>query len=127
MNWRNGTSARSLKNVKEDILVEGYSDDGDRSLSGNQLLLEVLRRDAEYRKIPGSVDADDSDGETNNSSESKDLAALMAELDRIRKERAEEKLRQEQSRAESGRRRASPWQVLKVEEEELLHGKLNLD
>ncbi|CAI0378558.1 unnamed protein product [Linum tenue] len=43
-----------------------YSDDRDRR-RGSQLLLEGLKRDAEDRIVPRSQDADDSDGEANNS------------------------------------------------------------
>ncbi|CAN1193849.1 Spliceosome-associated protein CWC15 homolog [Linum perenne] len=102
---------------------KSYSDDRDRSRRGSQLLLEGSRRDAEDRIIPRSIDADDSDGETNNNDESDDeddddddednTEALMAELERIKKERAEEKLRQEQERA---------VEELKVKEEQLLRG-----
>ncbi|CAN1334322.1 Spliceosome-associated protein CWC15 homolog [Linum perenne] len=48
---------------------KSYSDDRDRSRRGSQLLLEGSRRDAEDRIIPRSIDADDSDGETNNNDE----------------------------------------------------------
>ncbi|CAI0378412.1 unnamed protein product [Linum tenue] len=98
-----------------------YSDDRDRR-RGSQLLLEGLKRDAEDRIVPRSQDADDSDGEANNSDKSDDsdddddegdTQALMAELERIKKERAEEKLRQEQALAA---------EELKAKEEQLLRG-----
>ncbi|CAN1280203.1 Putative exosome complex exonuclease RRP42 [Linum perenne] len=107
---------------------KSYSDDKDRSRKGSQLLLEGSRRDAENRIIPHSIDADDSDGETNNDDQrlvilnrytavmmkitlklrwlrscsndedydddEDNTEAMMVELERIKKERAEEKLRQ---------------------------------
>ncbi|EEF39650.1 protein CWC15 homolog [Ricinus communis] len=100
---------------------KSYNDDRDRRKS-NQLLLEGAKRDTEDRIIPRSVDADDSDVEVNNDDESDDedddddeddTEALMAELERIKKERAEEKLRQEQQEAA---------EELKVKEEQLLRG-----
>ncbi|KAJ9182490.1 hypothetical protein P3X46_006481 [Hevea brasiliensis] len=102
---------------------KSYNDDRDRRKS-NQLLLEGTRRDAEDRIVPRSVDADDSDVEVNNDDESDDddddddddeddTEALMAELERIKKERAEEQLRQEQQRAA---------EELKAKEEQLLRG-----
>ncbi|KAL3612222.1 hypothetical protein D5086_003242 [Populus alba] len=82
---------------------KSYNDDRDRR-KGNHLLLEGIKRDTEDRIIPRSVDADDSDVEVNNDDDSDDeddddeddTEALMAELERIKKERAEEKLRQDQ-------------------------------
>ncbi|OAY55294.1 protein CWC15 homolog [Manihot esculenta] len=100
---------------------KSYNDDRDRR-KNNQLFLEGTRRDTEDRIIPRSVDADDSDVEVNNDDESDDddddddeddTEALMAELERIKKERAEEQLRQEQQRAA---------EELKVKEEQLLRG-----
>ncbi|CAN0875306.1 Spliceosome-associated protein CWC15 homolog [Linum grandiflorum] len=98
---------------------KSYHDDRDRSRRGSQLLLEGSKRDAEERIIPRSVDADDSDGEVDNDDESNDDdeddddEALLAELAKIKKERAEESLRQEQERA---------VEELKVKEEQLLRG-----
>ncbi|KAJ8765085.1 hypothetical protein K2173_010567 [Erythroxylum novogranatense] len=98
-----------------------YSDDRDRR-KANHLLLEGSKKDTEDRIIPRSVDADDSDVEVNNEDESDDededededdTEALMAELERIKKERAEEKLRQEQQRVA---------EELKAKEEQLLRG-----
>ncbi|KAJ8754821.1 hypothetical protein K2173_015333 [Erythroxylum novogranatense] len=101
---------------------KSYSDDRERR-RGNQLLLEGSKRDTEDRIIPRSVDADDSDVDVNNEDEWDDdeddeddddeTEALMAELERIKKERAEEKLRQEQQRAA---------EELKAKEEQLLKG-----
>ncbi|KAJ6967390.1 hypothetical protein NC652_004825 [Populus alba x Populus x berolinensis] len=77
--------------------------------------------DTEDRIIPRSVDADDSDVEVNNDDDSDDeddddeddTEALMAELERIKKERAEEKLRQDQLQVA---------EELKAKEEQLLRG-----
>ncbi|KAB5521252.1 hypothetical protein DKX38_025571 [Salix brachista] len=106
---------------------KSYNDDRDRR-RGNQLLLEGTKRDAEDRIIPRSVDADDSDVEVNSEDDSCgtiyslelrrvncncDEEALMAELERIKKERAEEKLRQDQLQMA---------EELKVKEEQLLRG-----
>ncbi|WCJ33137.1 Cwf15 / Cwc15 cell cycle control family protein [Euphorbia peplus] len=116
---------RNLREELEDRERRHFSskdksyDDRDRRKS-NQLLLEGSKRD-EDRIVPRSVDADDSDVELNNDDESDDdddddeddTEALMAELERIKKERAEEKMRQEQERA---------VEELKVKEEQLLKG-----
>ncbi|KAF3507762.1 hypothetical protein F2Q69_00003349 [Brassica cretica] len=73
---------------------KSYSDDRDRR-RGNQLLLED-------RIVPRSVDADDSDVDIKSDDDSDDESddddeddteALMAELDQIKKERVEERLR----------------------------------
>ncbi|XVF70931.1 hypothetical protein PTKIN_Ptkin11bG0201800 [Pterospermum kingtungense] len=97
-----------------------YNDDRDRR-KGNHLLLEGAKRDIEDRIVPRSVDADDSDVEVNNDNESDDddddddddEEALLAELERIKKEKAEEKLRQEKLEQE---------EELKAKEAELLRG-----
>ncbi|XP_011038854.1 PREDICTED: protein CWC15 homolog isoform X2 [Populus euphratica] len=100
---------------------KSYNDDRDRRKS-NHLLLEGTKRDTEDRIIPRSVDADDSDVEVNNDDDSDDddddddeddTEALMAELERIKKERAEEKLRQDQLQVA---------EELKAKEEQLLRG-----
>uniref|UniRef100_A0A2P2JA73 Uncharacterized protein MANES_03G143400 n=1 Tax=Rhizophora mucronata TaxID=61149 RepID=A0A2P2JA73_RHIMU len=76
-----------------------YNDDRDRR-KNNQLLLEGAKRDTEDRIVPRNIDADDSDVEVNDYNESEDdededdTEALMAELERIRKERDEEKRQQ---------------------------------
>ncbi|XP_022965169.1 protein CWC15 homolog [Cucurbita maxima] len=89
---------------------------------GSQLLLEGGKRDIEDRIIPRSLDADDSDVDIKSDSESDDddedddeddTEALLAELEQIKKERAEEKLRKERQERE---------EELKVKEAELLRG-----
>ncbi|MBA0759399.1 hypothetical protein Gotri_022295, partial [Gossypium trilobum] len=52
------------------------------------------KRETEDRIVPRSIDADDSDVEVNSDEASDDEEALLAELERIKKEKAEEKLRQ---------------------------------
>ncbi|CAL1384823.1 unnamed protein product [Linum trigynum] len=98
---------------------KSYSDDRDRR-RGSQLLLEGSKRDVDDRIIPRREDADDSDVEANNKSDDsdddddeEDTQALMAELERIKRERAEEKFRQEQALAA---------EELKAKEEQLLRG-----
>ncbi|GAB2284799.1 hypothetical protein Dimus_019252 [Dionaea muscipula] len=98
---------------------KSYSDDRDRR-KGSQLLLEGSKRDAEDRIVPRSVDADDSDMEVKSDNESDDddddeddTEALLAELERIKKERAEEKLRKDREEQE---------EQLKVKEAELMRG-----
>lgn len=100
---------------------KSYHDDRDRRKS-NQLLLEGTKRGNEARIAPRNDDADDSDVDVNNDDDSDDddedddeddTEALLAELERIKKERAEEKLRQEQQQAA---------EELKVKEEQLLRG-----
>ncbi|MQL94952.1 hypothetical protein Taro_027616, partial [Colocasia esculenta] len=79
---------------------KGYAEDRDRrkGAGSGQLLLEGVKREAEDRLIPRSVDADDSDVEVKSDDESDDddeddAEALMAELEQIRKERAEDQIR----------------------------------
>ncbi|MQM23239.1 hypothetical protein Taro_056302, partial [Colocasia esculenta] len=79
---------------------KGYAEDKDRrkGAGSGQLLLEGVKREADDRLIPRSVDADDSDVEVKSDDDSDDddeddAEALMAELEQIRKERAEDKLR----------------------------------
>ncbi|KAJ4828781.1 hypothetical protein Tsubulata_023758 [Turnera subulata] len=99
---------------------KSYNDDRDRRKS-NQLLLEGTKRGNEVRIAPRNDDADDSDVEVNNDDDSDedddddedDTEALLAELERIKKERAEEKLRLEQQQAA---------EELKAKEEQLLRG-----
>ncbi|KAB2096221.1 hypothetical protein ES319_A01G094300v1 [Gossypium barbadense] len=62
--------------------------------SRNHLLLEGAKRETEDGFVPRSIDADDSDVEVNSDEASDDEEALLAELERIKKEKAEEKLRQ---------------------------------
>ncbi|XP_054823311.1 uncharacterized protein LOC129321542 [Prosopis cineraria] len=101
----------SLKN-------KSYNDERDRG-KGSHLLLEGTKRETEDRIVPRSVDADDSDAEAKSDDESDDdeddddTEALLAELEHIKKERAEEKLRKERQQRE---------EELKVKEAELLRG-----
>ncbi|OWM85894.1 protein CWC15 homolog [Punica granatum] len=98
-----------------------YNDDRDRR-KGGQLLLESSKREVEDRIVPRSADADDdSDLEEKSDDESDDVddededdtMALLEELERIKKERAEEKLRKE---------RLEKDEELKAKEAELLRG-----
>ncbi|MED6210291.1 hypothetical protein PIB30_062775 [Stylosanthes scabra] len=100
---------------------KSYNDDRDRG-KGSHLLLEGAKRDIEDRIVAHSIDADDSDVEVKSDNESDDdedddeeddTEALMAELEQIKKERAEEKLRKERQEQE---------EELKVKEAELLRG-----
>ncbi|XP_057546749.1 uncharacterized protein LOC130825510 [Amaranthus tricolor] len=100
---------------------KSYGEDRDRR-KGSHLLLEGSRREAEDRIIPKSVDADDSDvdvksddesDEDDDDDEEDDTEALLAELEQIKKERAEEKLRMERQQQE---------EELKVKEAELMRG-----
>ncbi|KAK9921717.1 hypothetical protein M0R45_030216 [Rubus argutus] len=97
-----------------------YSYDRDRSRRGSQLLLEGARRDAEDRIVPRNVDADDSDLEVKSDESDEDedddeddTEALLAELEQIKRERAEEKRRKEEEQLA---------EELKVKEAELLRG-----
>ena len=82
-------------------------------------MLEGGRRDTEI--VPRNIDADDSDVEAQSDDESgeddddeeDDMEALLAELEQIKKEKAEEKLRKERLERE---------EELKVKEAELLRG-----
>eukprot|EP00262_Sarcandra_glabra_P013018 TRINITY_DN3507_c0_g1_i1.p1 TRINITY_DN3507_c0_g1~~TRINITY_DN3507_c0_g1_i1.p1 ORF type:complete len:226 (+),score=63.79 TRINITY_DN3507_c0_g1_i1:286-963(+) len=83
-------------------------------------LLEGAKRDGEDRLVPRNVDADDSDvdiksdnGSDDEDDDGDDTEALLAELERIKKERAEEKLRKERLQQEED---------LKVKEAELIRG-----
>ncbi|XP_074572986.1 uncharacterized protein LOC141829425 isoform X1 [Curcuma longa] len=98
-----------------------YAEDRDRR-KGGHLLLEGTRREVEDRIIPRSIDADDSDGDVkdqdnesddDDDDDEDDTEALLAELERIKKERAEEKLRKEQQQQE---------EELKAKEAELMRG-----
>ncbi|XP_077248164.1 cwf15 / Cwc15 cell cycle control family protein [Tasmannia lanceolata] len=99
-----------------------YAEERDRrkGASAGHLLLEGTKRDAEDRLLPRNVDADDSDVDVKSEDESDDedddeddTLALMAELERIRKERAEEKLRKERQQQEGD---------LKAKEADLIRG-----
>ncbi|GLT79538.1 hypothetical protein SLA2020_510230 [Shorea laevis] len=98
-----------------------YSDDRDRR-KGSHLLLEGTKKEVEDRIVPRSVDADDSDEEVKSDDESDDAdddddeddtEALLAELEQIKKERAEEQLHKERQQQE---------EELKAKEAELLRG-----
>lgn len=98
---------------------KSYNDERGRRKESH-LLLEGTRGEAEDRIVPRSVDADDSDVEVKSDDESDDddddeddEAALILELEQIRKERAEEKLRKERLERE---------EELKAKEAELLRG-----
>lgn len=94
-------------------------EDKDRR-KGGHLLLEGSKREIEDRIIPRSADADD-DAEIKSDDESDDdddddeddTEALLAELEQIKKERAEDKLRKERQEQE---------EQLKVKEAELIRG-----
>lgn len=102
----------------------GYADDRDRrkGASAGNLYLEGSRREAEDKIAPRNIDADDSDVDIKNDSDESDdddddgedeTAALLAELERIRNERAEEKKRLERQKQEED---------LKQKEAELIRG-----
>ncbi|KAI4315261.1 hypothetical protein L6164_028091 [Bauhinia variegata] len=98
---------------------KSYHDERDRA-KGSHLLLEGTKKEIEDRIVPRSVDADDSDVEVKSDDESDDddeeeddTEALLAELEQIKKERAEEKLRKERQERE---------EELKAKEAELLRG-----
>ncbi|ONK59032.1 uncharacterized protein A4U43_C08F2270 [Asparagus officinalis] len=101
---------------------KSYAEDRDRRKGGStgHLLLEGTKREVEERIIARNVDADDSDVDVKSDDESDDddededdTEALLAELERIKKERAEEKLRKERQQQEED---------LKAKEAELMRG-----
>ncbi|KAK2409783.1 protein CWC15 protein [Trifolium repens] len=97
---------------------KSYNDDRDYG-KGSHLFLEGTKRDIDDHIVARSVDADDSDVEVNSDDESDedddedDTEALLAELEQIKKERAEEKMRKERLQQEED---------LKVKEAELMRG-----
>ncbi|XP_047314402.1 protein CWC15 homolog [Impatiens glandulifera] len=100
---------------------KSYVEDRDRR-KGSHLLLEGSRRDIDDRLVSRNVDADDadvevrsdeSDDDDDDDEDEDDTEALLAELEQIKKERAEEKLRNERQEQE---------EELKVKEAELLKG-----
>ncbi|XP_020228554.1 protein CWC15 homolog [Cajanus cajan] len=118
---------RNLRDELEDRERRHFSsknksyDDRDHG-KGSHLFLEGSKRDIEDHIVARSVDADDSDVEVKSDDESDDddddddeddTEALLAELEQIKKERAEEKLRKERQQQE---------EELKVKEAELLRG-----
>ncbi|CAK9145078.1 unnamed protein product [Ilex paraguariensis] len=100
---------------------KAYKEDRDHHRKGGHLLLEGTKREFEDRIIPRNADADDADVEVKSDDESDDeddddeddTEALLAELEQIKKERAEEKLRNE---------RQQQQEELKAKEAELLRG-----
>ncbi|KMZ74726.1 hypothetical protein ZOSMA_123G00750 [Zostera marina] len=96
-----------------------YAEDRDRrkGSGSGQLLLDGLKREPDDRLIPRNIDADDSDidpqSEDDSDDDEDDAEVLMAEIERIRKERAEEKFRKERLEQE---------EQLKTKEAELLRG-----
>lgn len=101
----------------------GYIDDRERrrGTTGSVQYLENggTRREVEEKLAIKNIDADDSDVDLKSDSEESDdddeddTAALLAELERIKKERAEEKLRKERQKQE---------EELKAKEVELVRG-----
>ncbi|MCO5612534.1 hypothetical protein L7F22_066802 [Adiantum nelumboides] len=104
----------------------GYSDDRERrrGTAGSMLYLENggPRRETEEKPAIKNIDADDSDVDLKSDSDESDddddddedeTAALLAELERIKKERAEEKLRKERQKQE---------EEMKSKEVELVRG-----
>uniref|UniRef100_A0A162B6R3 Uncharacterized protein n=1 Tax=Daucus carota subsp. sativus TaxID=79200 RepID=A0A162B6R3_DAUCS len=108
---------RNLRDELEERERRHFSsrEDKDRR-KGGHLLLEGSKREIEDRMIPRSADADDeveikSDDESDDDDDDEDdTEALLAELEQIKKERAEDKLRKEQE------------EQLKVKEAELIRG-----
>ncbi|XP_042520573.1 protein CWC15 homolog [Macadamia integrifolia] len=121
-NTQDELQKRNLREELEDSERRHFSSKEDRDRrKGGHLLLEGTKRDAEDRIVPRSVDADDSDvdvksddgSDDNDDDDEDDTEALLAELERIKKERAEENLRKERQKQEED---------LKVKEAELLRG-----
>ncbi|XP_042508964.1 protein CWC15 homolog isoform X2 [Macadamia integrifolia] len=101
-NTQDELQKRNLREELEESERRHFSSKEDRDRrKGGHLLLEGTKRDAEDRIVPRSVDADDSDVDVKSDDESDDneddgeddTEALLAELERIKKERAEENLR----------------------------------
>ncbi|KAG9456744.1 hypothetical protein H6P81_001252 [Aristolochia fimbriata] len=97
-------------------------EDRDRRKGGSSghYILEGPKKDSEDRLAPRSLDADDSDVDAKTDDESDDedddedeTAALMAELERMKKEKEEERLRKERQQRE---------EELKAKEAELIRG-----
>ncbi|KAL3851109.1 hypothetical protein ACJIZ3_012991 [Penstemon smallii] len=113
---------RNLREELEDRERRHFSSKEDRERrKGGHLLLEGSRRELEDRIVPRSVDADDADVDAQSDDDSEDdddddgddEEALLAELERIRKEKAEQKEREERQQQE---------EELKAKEEQLLRG-----
>ncbi|KAG1360843.1 protein CWC15 [Cocos nucifera] len=106
------------RNLREEL--EEQDRDRRKGSSTGQVLLEGSKREAEDRIIPRNIDADDSDVEAksddvsdDDDDDEDDTEALLAELERIKKERAEEKIRKEHQQQE---------EELKAKEAELMRG-----
>ncbi|XP_043689200.1 protein CWC15 homolog [Telopea speciosissima] len=121
-NTQDELQKRNLREELEDSERRHFASKEDRDRrKGGHLLLEGTKRDAEDRIVPRSVDADDSDvdvksddgSDDDDDDDEDDTEALLAELERIKKERAEENLRKERQKQEED---------LKVKEAELLRG-----
>ncbi|KAM7499026.1 hypothetical protein LguiA_023440 [Lonicera macranthoides] len=114
---------RDLREELEERERRHFSSKEDRDRrKGGHLLLEGSKGDFEDRVIRRSADADDADVDIKSDEDSDDdddddddddTEALMAELEQIKKERAEEKLRLERLQQE---------EELKVKEAELIRG-----
>ncbi|GAA0145372.1 hypothetical protein Leryth_010151 [Lithospermum erythrorhizon] len=99
---------------------KSFSEDRDRR-KGSQLFLEGSKRELEDRIVPRSIDADDADvgsksdddSEDDDDDDEDDTEALLAELEMIKKERAEAKLREDREKQED---------ELKSKEAELMRG-----
>ncbi|KAL3614730.1 hypothetical protein CASFOL_041487 [Castilleja foliolosa] len=87
---------RNLRDELEDRERRHFSSKEDRERrKGGHLLLEGARRDIEDRIIPRSVDADDADvDDDEDDDDGDDEEALLAELERLRREKAEQKERE---------------------------------
>ncbi|CAI9787768.1 unnamed protein product [Fraxinus pennsylvanica] len=113
---------RNLRDELEERERRHFSSKEDRDRRrGGHLLLEGSKREVEDRIVPHNVDADDADvGVKSDDSEDDDddddgddEEALLAELELIRKEKAEQKLREERQKQE---------EELQAKEAELLRG-----
>ncbi|KAL2245199.1 protein CWC15 homolog A [Sesamum indicum] len=112
---------RNLRDELEDRERRHFSSKEDRDRrKGGHLLLEGSRRDVEDRIVPRSVDADDADVDAQSDDDSDDdeddeddEESLLAELERLRKEKAEQKEQEERQKQE---------EELKAKEEQLLRG-----
>ncbi|KAH9300855.1 hypothetical protein KI387_012438 [Taxus chinensis] len=119
-NLREELEERERRHFSKD---KGYTDDRDhrKGPSAGNLYLEGAKREPEDRLAPRNIDADDSDVDVKSDSDESDddddgeddTAALMAELEQIRNERAEEKKRRDRQKQE---------EELKVKEAELIRG-----
>ncbi|KAL6553355.1 hypothetical protein OROGR_007197 [Orobanche gracilis] len=96
---QNELQRRNLRDELENRERRHFSSKEDRERrKGGQLLLEGSRREVEDRIVPRSVDADDADvdpqtddSDDEDEDDGDDEEALLAELERIRKEKAEQK------------------------------------